>query len=48
VPLNEPFVTPDGYRLMFPTDSSLGAPGGETIQCRCWLEQRIDFAAGLT
>lgn len=48
VPLDEAFETPDGYRLMYPTDSSLGAPAEETIQCRCWLEHRIDFFAGVT
>jgi hypothetical protein len=48
VPLDQPFETPDGYRLMYPTDSSLGAPAEETIQCRCWLEQRVDFFAGVT
>lgn len=48
VALDEAFETPDGYRLMYPTDSNLGAPASETIQCRCWLEQRIDFFAGVT
>jgi hypothetical protein len=48
VPLDQPFVTPSGARLMYPTDSSLGAPAEETIQCRCYLEHRIDFFAGVT
>lgn len=45
--MNEPFVTPTGYRLMQPGDSSLGAPGSETINCRCVLRFDIDFYAGL-
>jgi uncharacterized protein with gpF-like domain len=48
VPLDQPFVTPSGAQLMYPTDSSLGALAEETIQCRCYLEHRIDFFAGAT
>ena len=45
VALNEPFVTPTGFRLMYPGDTSLGAPASETIQCRCVTQVRIDFLA---
>ena len=48
VGLNEAFISPSGARLMYPTDSSLGAPAEEVIACRCFWEQRVDFAAGLT
>lgn len=41
----EPFVTPDGYRMRFPGDTSLGAPPSEIIGCRCWIETVIDFLA---
>jgi uncharacterized protein YajQ (UPF0234 family) len=41
--LNEPFVTPDGARLMHPGDSSLGAGPEETINCRCKVRLQIDY-----
>jgi hypothetical protein len=43
VPIDQPF-TVGGYRLMNPGDSSLGAPAGETIQCRCFVRYRMNFA----
>lgn len=44
-PVDEPFVSPNGYRLQYPGDSSLGASAAETIQCRCWVNYRIDYLA---
>lgn len=48
VRLDEPFTTPDGAKMMFPGDSSLGAPASEIINCRCVVKHRVDFLAGVT
>lgn len=45
--LGEPFATPAGYRMNHPGDATLGAPGSETIACRCVLRADIDFITGL-
>jgi hypothetical protein len=37
VPLEEPFITPAGSRLMYPGDRSLGAPPGDVVNCRCTI-----------
>lgn len=42
-PKDEPFTTPNGYRMKYPGDTSLGAPASETIQCRCWVKYRVDY-----
>lgn len=47
VGIDEPFVTPNGSRLMHPHDASLGAPGSEIIACRCRVRYDIDFAYGV-
>ncbi|MCC0013874.1 MAG: hypothetical protein H6877_11225 [Rhodobiaceae bacterium] len=41
--LSAPFVAPDGSQLMFPGDTSLGAPGAQTIACRCIEKVRIRY-----
>ncbi len=38
-----PFTTPRGALLQYPSDVSLGAPPSETIQCRCFMQVRIDY-----
>lgn len=42
--VNEPF-TIGISQLMFPGDSSLGAPAEETINCRCTVKIRVDYIA---
>jgi hypothetical protein len=39
--------TVGGYSMMYPGDTSLGAPAGETINCRCYMAPEIDFFARL-
>lgn len=43
VEIEEPFVTPDGDKLMFPGDTSLGAPAKEIINCRCRFKLKMDW-----
>lgn len=45
VAIDEPFVSPSGAMMMFPGDTSLGASGEETIQCRCRVRMKVDFLA---
>lgn len=40
----QPFTTGNGYRLRYPGDRSQGAPGSETINCRCTLGFKVDFS----
>jgi hypothetical protein len=44
VGMNEPFILGTA-RLMYPGDSSLGAPPEETINCRCTVRLRVDYIA---
>lgn len=43
VGLKEPFTFPDGTKAMFPGDRSLGAPGEQTIACRCIARTVVDW-----
>ncbi len=45
VGIDELFVSGDGNLLAYPGDPN--APPEETINCRCWLEQRVDFLANI-
>lgn len=41
--LSAPFVAPDGSRMMFPGDTSLGASAANTINCRCVENVKIKY-----
>lgn len=40
-----PFVLQDGARLRYPGDTSLGAGGVDTINCRCFQRLKVDWLA---
>ena len=40
-----PFVSPGGAILRFPGDPQ--APAGEIINCRCWLELKVNYFLGV-
>lgn len=40
--------TVGGYQMRYPGDTSLGAPAGEVVNCRCYMAPTIDFFRGLT
>ncbi len=47
IPLDEPFEAPDGVKLMYPGDSSLGAGAASIANCRCRLKVRVNWLAGV-
>jgi len=45
---DEPFISPvTGLPMMHPGDTSMGAAGRDTIQCRCFMETRVDYLGNL-
>lgn len=44
--MDTPFVLPDGSRMLYPGDTSLGASASQTIQCRCYDEYVVDWLRG--
>lgn len=43
IPLEETFVSPSGAQLLYPGDTSLGAPFEEIERCRCRAHYRVDW-----
>ena len=41
VPQDEPFVLPDGTKMMFPGDISMGADASQVCNCRCTMVEFI-------
>lgn len=44
--MDAPYVAPDGSRLMYPGDTSLGASAAQTVACRCFERVRVDYLGG--
>ncbi len=47
VGMDEPFKSPSGALLMYPGDTSLGAPAEEIVNCRCRERIDVDWTAGV-
>lgn len=47
IPVDQPFEFPNGMKMMYPGDSSLGATVGEIANCRCALRMKVDFLMGV-
>ncbi len=48
VGMDEPFVSPvTGARMLFPGDTSQGAPASERLGCRCRVRYNVDFDYGV-
>lgn len=41
--MDAPYTLPDGSRMLFPGDTSLGAPASQTIACRCYEALEVDW-----
>jgi hypothetical protein len=44
--MDAPFVLPDGSRMMYPGDTSMGASAEQTINCRCFERFEVDWLRG--
>ncbi len=43
IPLDEPFVSSSGARMLYPGDTSLGAGADEIVNCRCRQQIDVDW-----
>jgi hypothetical protein len=41
--IDTPFTLPDGSMMQYPGDTELGADASQTINCRCYVENRVDW-----
>lgn len=41
--IKSPFSLPDGSRMLYPGDTSLGASASQTVNCRCYDEYVVDW-----
>jgi hypothetical protein len=41
--LDEPFLSPRGFYLLYPGDTSMGADAGEVIACRCRAKVKVNW-----
>lgn len=46
-PFGMPFTTGNNFQMMFPGDTSLGAPAKEIINCRCYLRRHMNWVGML-
>ena len=47
VGLEEPFLAPDGDKLLHPQDRTMGAKAKHTVNCRCRVRLKVDWLSGL-